>query len=150
MSTRPIIAIDTGKNGGFAWRDREGVARAVKMPSGMTEQVDGLRALRVELGKTVSAVVEKVGTYRPGNSGPAAATFARHCGHIEAALFVLGISTEQVAPGVWMRSLGTLPKEKTARKNAIKEAMQRKHPHIKVTLSTADALGILGWAEAKN
>jgi hypothetical protein len=150
MSTSPIIAIDTGKNGGFAWRDREGVACAVKMPSGMTEQVDGLRALRVELGRTASAVAEKVGTYRPGNSGPAAATFARHCGHIEAALFVLGISTEQVAPGVWMRSLGALPKDKTARKKAIKEAMQRRHPHIKVTLSTADALGILGWAEAKD
>ena len=57
----------------------------------------------------------------PGNSGPAAATFARHCGHLEAILYVLGIPTEQVAPGVWQRSLGELPKDKPERKRAIRE-----------------------------
>jgi len=71
--------------------------------------------------------------------------FARHCGQIEAALYALGVSFEDVAPGVWMRSMGKLPKDKGARKRAIRELMARRYPHLKVTLKTADALGILTW-----
>jgi hypothetical protein len=36
-----------------------------------------------------------------------------------------------------------------AHKNEIREAMQRRHPHLSVTLKTADALAILGWAEER-
>jgi len=32
------------------------------------------------------------------------------------------------------------------RKRAIRELMARHHPRLKVTLATADALAILGWA----
>jgi len=35
---------------------------------------------------------------------------------------------------------------KRARKNAIKDAVARRFPHLRVTLSTADALGVLWWA----
>ena len=45
-----------------------------------------------------------------------------------------------------MRSLGTLPKDKAQRKRAIREAMAVRHPHLTVTLATADALAILEWA----
>ena len=72
--------------------------------------------------------------------------FARHCGHLEAALYTLGVPRRDVAPGVWMKCLGTLPKDKPQRKRAIREAMAVRHQHLAVTLATADALGILEWA----
>lgn len=140
-----VLAIDPGANGGIAWVDEDGIIRAKKMPEGMTAQVDLFATLRNAYNLR-KAVVEKVGFHREGNSASSSATFARHCGHIEAALYVLGFSTEEVAPGVWMRSLGALPTDKKARKTAIRSRMQRKHPHLKVTLATADALGILTWA----
>ena len=143
--TRPIIAIDPGAAGGVAWTESDGTVWAAPMPSGMTAQADLLRSLVASLPGAV-AVLEKVGGYMPGNSGPAACTFARHCGHLEAALYLLGVPSEQVAPGVWMKALGALPSVKPARKRAIREAMARRYPALAVTLKTADALGILTWA----
>ena len=138
----PILAIDPGASGGLAWRNLVGIVHADKMPIGMTEQVDALRPFAY--GGTV-AIIEKTGTWFKGDHPSAACKFARHCGQIEAALYALGIPFEEVAPGVWMRSMGTLPKVKQARKNAIKEEMARRYPHLKVILGTADALGILTW-----
>lgn len=138
-----ILAIDPGASGGFAWTDADGIAHCAPMPDGMTVIVDALRELYF-MGIR-RAVMEKVGGYVSGNSGPAAVKFGRHCGNIEAALYALGYSTEQVAPTVWQRSLGALPKDKALRKKAIKETMARRYPHLTVTLKTADALGILTW-----
>jgi hypothetical protein len=142
---KTIIAIDPGASGGIAWRDKDGLVDALPMPDGMTAQVDQLRALWAALLPSI-AIVERVGTYMPGNSGPAAATFARHCGHIEAALYCYGISTRQVAPCKWQRALGAWPKDKQERKRAIRDTMASRYPHLSVTLKTADALGLLTWA----
>ena len=140
-----LLAIDPGAAGGLAWIDASGVVQTAPMPCGMTAQADLLRGLARDLPGAV-AVVEKTGTYRPGNSGPAAAKFARHCGHLECALYMAGLSTSEVAPGVWMRTLGSLPKDKGERKRAIREQIARRYPDLTVTLKTADALGILTWA----
>ncbi len=139
-----IIAIDPGAGGGIAWTE-DGTVKAEPMPKGMTEQVDFLRGLAAEL-PGAGAVIERVGGYMPGNSGPAAVKFARHCGHIEAACYALSIPATQVAPQTWMKGLGTWPKDKKERKRAIKETMARLYPHLAVTLKTADALGILTFA----
>ncbi len=144
----PIIAIDPGASGGLAWTDPDGSSHAEPMPEGMTAQADRLRELAATLPGLV-AVLEMVGGYMPGNAGPATATFARHCGHLEAILYVLGIPTTAVTPGVWQRALGAFPKEKPERKRAIKELMARRFPAISVTLKTADALGILSWTTDK-
>lgn len=139
---KPIVAIDPGASGGIAWRDSDGIVHAEPMPEGMTAQVDFLRSLAAAL-PGAEAVTEKVGTYMPGNSGPASCTFARHCGHLEAALYALGCPATAVLPRTWMQTLGGLPKDKAGRKRAIKEQMQRMYPNLAVTLKTADALGIL-------
>lgn len=141
----PTISIDPGAGGGIAWTDRDGITHAEPMPEGMTAQADRLRALAAELAGAV-AVLEKTGGYMPGNSGPAAVTFARHCGHLDAILYMAGLPTSTVAPGVWQRAIGELPKDKPERKRAIREAMARRFPALAVTLKTADALGILTWA----
>jgi hypothetical protein len=114
------------------------------MPEGMTAQIDEIRAIHAQ-NRLGVAIVEKTGGYMPGNSGPAAATFARHCGRLEAALYCLGIPTEQVAPAKWMKALGTWPADKQDRKRAIRDEMQRRYPHLTVTLKTADALALLTW-----
>lgn len=144
-----IIAIDPGANGGIAWVNNDGIVEAIKMPEGMSEQADFIMGLRNGLTGPMTAIVEKVGSYVKGNSGPAAVKFARHCGNIEAALYILGISVVPVSPQSWMKTLGVLPKDKQERKRAIKELMARTYPHLDVTLSTADALGLLYWGMNK-
>ena len=139
---KPLIAIDPGASGGIAWRTADGTVTAVPMPEGMTAQVDFLRGLVTQL-PGAEAVMEKVGTYVPGNHVGSACTFARHCGHLEAALYAVGIPFREVAPQVWMKKLGALPKDKKARKAAIREQMQRRCPAIAVTLATADAIALL-------
>jgi len=141
----PLLAIDPGASGGLAWRDRDGLIHAEPMPEGMTAQVDRLRALAAELGG-LAAIVERAGYWMRGDHPNSACTFARHCGHIEAALYTLGVPVRQIPPAKWMRALGALPMEKPARKRAIREEMARRHPHLAVTLKTADALGLLCWA----
>jgi hypothetical protein len=115
------------------------------MPDGMAETIDSLRELRCTISH-MTAYMEQVGTYMPGNSGPSAAKFARHCGHLEAALYALGIPTVFVLPVKWQKAIGGFPADKAERKRAIKEAMARRYPHLTVTLKTADALGILTYA----
>ena len=142
----PILTIDPGpSSGGIAYMASDGRVHAIPMPAIMTEQIDAIREIVAEV-PTITAVIEKTGFHRPGNSAVATAKFARHCGHLEAALYSVGIPFEEVAPGTWMKSLGALPADKTARKNAIKETVARRFPHLAVTLKTADALGMLVWA----
>ena len=142
---KPILCIDPGASGGIAYMASDGRVHAIPMPATMTEQIDAIREIVAEV-PTITAVIEKTGFHRPGNSAVATAKFARHCGHLEAALYSVGVPFEEVAPGTWMKALGALPADKTARKNAIKETVARRFPHLTVTLKTADALGIYLWA----
>ena len=142
---KPLLAIDQGASGGIAWQSANGNTQCIPMPQGMSAQIDELRGI-VAANPGIQAVIERVGTYVPGNSGVAAATFARHCGHIEAALYCFGVPTTQVAPHKWQAALGAWPKDKKQRKRAIKEAMARRFPALNVTLKTSDALGILCYA----
>ena len=145
----PILTIDPGpSSGGIAYMASDGRVHAIPMPATMTEQIDAIREIVAEV-PTITAIIENVGFHRPGNSAVATAKFARHVGHIEAALYTLGIPTTTVTPSKWMAALGSLPAEKRDRKNAIKEKVARQFPHLKVTLGTADALGILVWARTK-
>ncbi len=141
----PILCIDPGASGGLALVCNDGTVEAYPMRDGMTEQIDAIRHIAAT-NPGLMAVIEKVGFHRPGNSAVSTAKFARHCGHLEAALYSVGVPFEEVAPGVWMKALGALPADKKARKNAIKENVARRFPHLAITLKTADALGMLVWA----
>ena len=140
-----IIAIDPGNSGGIAWMDDDGVVNCADMPPTAGDIIDHLRHLKA-LGREITAYLEKTGTYIPGNSGPSACKFARGCGLLEGAIMALSIPLIEVAPGVWMKTLGALPKDKRDRKNTIKALMQARYPHLRITLSTADALGLLTYA----
>ena len=148
MNTK-IIAIDPGASGGIAWRDGDGITRAIKMPPRPRQMVEEFRRILFESGLNNSVfVVEAVGSSRPGNSARASTTFARHCGLIDGIIAALDGGQNTAPPKTWMKGIG-IPAgmEKAARKNEIKRLMQEAHPHIKVTLALSDALGILTWAE---
>jgi hypothetical protein len=91
--------------------------------------------------------MEKVGFHRQGNSAGSSAKFARHCGQLEMALLASGIPIVDVVPSKWMKEvMSTVPTDRAERKRFIKEFVQRRYPSLKITLDTADALGILMYA----
>jgi len=157
-----LICIDPGLSGAIACRVDEKV-HVFKMPDTPKEFYVLILSLK---NKNDFCWIEQVGTYMPGNSGPAAVTFARHCGQIDMALIAAGISHDTVMPKKWeyfitgKPNYPKIPKDtpaivkrkilaqrKSERKNKIKAKMQCLYPDIKVTLTNADALGILTWAE---
>ena len=159
------IAIDPGANGGIAWQESGCLsANAMNMPDTLRDIYDAL----FEIADTDDrfCVIEKVGTYMPGNSGPSAATFAEHVGTLKMALIAAQIPHEFVTPQKWQAvvigkpAYPKIPKEvqgpprekiladrKRERKNKIKAKVQEVYPHIKVTLATADALAMLWYME---
>jgi len=109
---------------------------------------------------------ERVGTYVSGNAGPSAAKFAEHVGALKGIVCALRIPVHFPTPAQWMHAfIGkptyiekksdgytdaawrvVLTRRKQERKNKIKSRAQELFPHLKVTLKTSDALGILWYA----
>ena len=152
-----IIGIDPGKNGGIVALDRDGhVVSVTKMPPTYPDIYDYLNDLLATPHDNATAYIERVGTGMPGQSSKATATFARHCGHIEMALYALGIPTVEVLPTRWQQSL-SIGKErdcatKAEWKNRLKAKAQQLYPALwkarKITLATADALLIAHYGAA--
>lgn len=151
-----IIAIDPGQDGGLAYEFYKKVYTE-KMPATPKDIYDLLKFLtyRADGYESITAYIERVGDYVSGNSGPAAAKFARHCGHLEMALLALNIPFHTILPKKWMDFFIGKQKypasmkpaqRKTKRKNLIKAKAQALYPNIKVTLAISDALGILNFA----
>lgn len=141
---RTLIAIDPGQSGAIAMRDSDGTISAVSMPETLGDMWDHFFLIVTASEKHV--YIEDVGYHVMGNNASASCKFARHVGHLEGLITARGFPWEAVRPQKWMKHFGTLPKDKKARKNRIKELVQRRYPHIKVTLANADALAILTWA----
>ena len=87
-----IIAIDPGANGGLAYEFYQEVYTE-KMPATPKDIYDFLKflAYKADGYESITAYIERVGAYVSGNSGPAAAKFVRHCGHLEMALLAQNI-----------------------------------------------------------
>ena len=87
-------------------------------------------------------------------------TFGEHYGALKAILLCLKIPTVFVRPDAWQKAIGatrpSVPKGATPSqkeaikregKHKIKSIVEARYPHLKISLSTADALGILMYAE---
>lgn len=145
--TRYIIGIDPGSLGGVAVLDtQENLIKAIKMPETFPDICNLIRNIASDCGAAnIVAVMENVGHGMPGQSSSATAKFARHNGHLEMALYAVGIRTEMVTPQKWQRhysnSIGTSKGlEKTVWKNKLKGEAQRLFPSVNVTLWNADAI----------
>jgi hypothetical protein len=140
-----VIGIDPGANGGIAICDRQGDLVSVSKLCGDYQSV---AEMIKKLPKDSVCYMEKVGYGMPGQSSVATATFARHVGCLETALYMSGISTVMVSPGKWEKDMGLLSKKgesKTMHKTRIKVEAQRRFASIRVALWGADALMICSW-----
>ena len=138
-----VIGIDPGTNGGIAVYF-DGEMESYRMPECYTEIYDFLDTVK-KAYPDCYAVLEDVGKGLPGQSSKATATFARHNGHLEMALYALGIRSEKVTPQKWQKfysnTIGSSKgKTKTEWKNILKNEAKRRYPNLKITLATADAV----------
>lgn len=146
---KTVICIDPGAKGAFAIMS-EGRVYCEDMPETIGDLWFYFKGPYPKFAKDLTAYMENVGQYVPGNSGPGAVKFARHCGHLEAFLLAAEIPCEKVSPNVWMRGIGCPPKlSKQDRKRWIKDYAQRRYPSVKVTLQNADALGMLAYVTGR-
>jgi len=165
--SKTIIGCDPGASGGFAVRHVDGNVQAYKMPDTLTDirdLVEGISQRHME--ENIIVYCERVGGYVSGNAGPSAAKFAAHVGALKMLFCCLRLPQEYPTPQKWMdvfigkqvytekKTDGYTPqawkvvlaKRKQIRKNKIKEKAQQIYAHLKVTLATSDALGILHYA----
>jgi crossover junction endodeoxyribonuclease RuvC len=147
-----IIAIDPGLSGGIAWRNGTATA-AAKMPPTEPDIAEViLGATRGSYGEhDVVAYIENVPIGMPGK-GAAMAKLNANAGFIRGLLCGVGIRTILVRPVKWQKhyELGTRSgcDSDSQWKNKLKAEAQRRFPHLKVTLDTADSLLILDYAIA--
>lgn len=158
-----IIAIDPGASGGVAIRDVDGTTQAFSLKD--RPQLPSLIKERNLNGSNAKAYVELVTGYiakkKVPSSGESEFTldssgyrmfnFGKSAGYVEGVLDGLGIPWEHVSPKTWQKPLYLERKglNRSGWKNLLKEKMQKIYPQLKVTLSTADALGILHFATLK-
>lgn len=162
------IGIDPGQNGGIAAKMLESEIKVYDMPQTSQKIYSLLKSITLEAENIeyVKIYIEKTGSFVSGNSGPAAVKFARHCGLLEGFLIALNYPFIEVSPGNWQKFFigkqvyPKIPKEiqgkerkrilaqrKRKRKNKIKNKAQELCPNLKITLKTADAVGILAYGE---
>lgn len=142
---KAIIGIDPGASGGIAVLDGNGNIRAYNMPDTYPDIYNFFKSIQSQYDGGVAAVMEDVGHGMPGQSSKATAVFARHNGHLEMALYALGIRTVKATPQKWQKyysnSLGKSSSyEKREWKNKLKALAQQMFPSVKVTLKNADAI----------
>ena len=149
-----ILGIDPGEHGGIAaWFEEEQKMVTFKMPETFPGIYNLLRSLATN--SFVTCYLEDVGKGVPGQSSSATAKFARHNGHIEMALYALGISTEKVTPQKWQKFYSnqvgkSTGLSKTEWKNKLKTVAQMLYPSIeKITLDVSDAILIAHYGKQK-
>ena len=145
----PVLGIDPGAKGGFAWRNIDGQHFVSKMPDTPGDVCEALREIYVSNPHMV-AIMEKVGGYTGGAGAPGSAmfNFGHGVGFMEGVIMALGIPLELCTPQKWQKhfQLGTRGDlSKTEWKNKAKAEAQRRYPEIKVTLDVSDALLIMAY-----
>lgn len=148
---KTYIGIDPGIEGGIAVLGRTGL-HTYNMPDTYPDIYNLFHSLLEQYDGDVVAILEDVGHGRPGQSSKATAVFARHNGHLEMALYALGIPTMRVTPQKWMKhysnQLGkSKDVEKREWKNKLKGLAQQMYPSEKVTLKNADAILIANYGK---
>jgi hypothetical protein len=153
------ITIDPGVNGGIAW-DSAQLASCMGMPGSDTEIAEEIQRiaemddvlLRIRPG--IKCIIEDVPKF-VGKALPGSTIFplAFNCGLVRGIAISLRMPVILVRPQDWQKHfrLGTKGDTSgtTEWKNRLKAEAQRRYPHLKVTLKTADALLLLAYAQEK-
>ena len=153
------IAIDPGVNGGIAW-DSAQLASCMGMPGSDTEIAEEIQRLAemddvlLRIRPGVKCVIEDVPKF-VGKALPGSTIFplAFNCGLVRGIAVSLRMPVILVRPQDWQKHfrLGTKGDTSgtTEWKNRLKAEAQRRYPHLKVTLKTADSLLLLAYAQEK-
>jgi len=142
------IGIDPGQSGGFCTikikADGNLVTEAYKMPD--TEHDANIILQKACYGvpsTSTLAMLEKVGAM-PGQGVSSMFKFGKNYGFLRGLLIANMIPFLDVPPRTWQKGLSIQPRgkeeSKTHFKNRQKGLAQQMHPHLKVTLATADAI----------
>lgn len=154
---KTILAMDPGQSGGVAVA-QFGKTFCHAMPETQGDVLELIRSIKTAAeveGESVVCVLEEVGGF-VGKAQPGSAMFkfGEQFGFLQGVVQALGLRLERVRPQVWQKAfgLGTASgcASKTEWKNKLKGEAQRRFPHLKVTLKTADALLILDYAMRGN
>ena len=145
------IAIDPGVNGGIAW-DGAPLASCMGMPGSDTETAEEI-GLLYSMRPGVKCIIEDVPKF-VGRALPGSGTFVLgfNCGLVRGIAVSLRMPVILVRPQDWQKHfrLGSKGDSTTTEhKNKLKAEAQRRYPHLKVTLKTADALLMLAYAQEK-
>jgi len=160
-----LIAVDPGASGAVAacYAHAPTRPRVYKMPRAVSDVI-ALFAWRVASdfpeATRATALMEFVGHHRAGNASAGSSKFARHCGHLEAALIAAKMRTWSVAPHVWMAKFreaasinewvtGPAGEAQRARKRILHDAARRLYPASRVTMYASDAMALL-WLLAQS
>lgn len=149
MICKYILGIDPGIQGGISvYSSVQGrISKVFNMPQTPADIYSLLQSILAEVPDDtgIYAFMELVGQGMPGQSSSATAKFARHNGHLDMALYALGIPTTLVTPQKWQKHFSNqLGSSKglthTQWKNRLKNLAQRRCPYLSnITLKTADA-----------
>jgi hypothetical protein len=146
------ITIDPGVSGGIAWDGDASLASCMGMPDSDTETAEEI-ALLYSMRPGVKCVIEDVPKF-VGRALPGSTIFplAFNCGLVRGIAVSLRMPVILVRPQDWQKHfrLGSKGDSTTTEhKNKLKAEAQRRFPHLKVTLKTADALLMLAYAQEK-
>lgn len=137
-----VIGIDPGQSGGIAFHFGDAV-EVCRMPATERDLYELLNSAWDRMEWDIKCFLEKVGAM-PGQGIASTWKFAQHYGSIRMALVSLDIPLQTVAPRVWQKAVGIVPRgkseTKTQFKNRLKARAQELFPKINVTLATCDAL----------
>jgi hypothetical protein len=145
------ITIDPGVNGGIAW-GATALSSCMGMPDSDTEiaeEISLLYSMRPGIKCIIEDVPKFVGRALPGST---IFPLAFNCGLVRGIAVSLRMPVILVRPQDWQKHfrLGSKGDSTTTEhKNKLKAEAQRRYPHLKVTLKTADALLLLAYAQEK-
>lgn len=140
------IGIDPGKSGGIAYFKGDSM-KAIRYPKEIDELVFLLQKLQYSRGCV--GIMERVHSF-PNQGVKSTFTFGENFGTWKGLLAATEIKYELIQPKKWMSYYGELPKEKTKRKNRLKDIAKKLYPNLKVTLYTADAILLAHYLKENN
>lgn len=145
---KSYLAIDPGASGGYALLKENGEFEAHPLPSLTYAE------LQAATFGDYTVVIEDVPKF-VGRMIPSSATATLHfgfgylCGHFEARL----MRVIKVPPQTWQKTIGIGKKGDLSSaqwKRKLRDEAQRRHPELKATLQTADAILLLDHAIQNN
>ena len=152
MKDKLFIGIDPGVNGGIAFIQGNNVA-VHKCPDTTHDMALALMSYISKAYKdnvVCMAAIEKVHSM-PKQGVASTFKFGMNYGTWLGILSTAKVPYKKVTPLTWMKYFGTSrPKDKTKRKNHLKQIAQELCPEAKITLATADALLLAVWARAEH